>query len=135
MKKYSCSSWKFNSHVFVLLLLASTPVWGFIQKKTRLSFAMCMLSLTFTSLLKRHKIIDFLCSTGMFPWAMLATTPLFCYPNWPRAIFRAVPRAMRLLTPDDESDDTQPSPHCLYPKEYVKSEEVCILCTQGICQV
>ncbi|XP_070186460.1 vitamin K-dependent gamma-carboxylase-like isoform X2 [Littorina saxatilis] len=69
-----------------------------------------------------HLMNSQLFSIGMFPWAMLGTIPLFCYPNWPRPLFRLVPRAMRILTPDDDSDDRQPSPHCLYPKESVKPE-------------
>ncbi|KAK7493351.1 hypothetical protein BaRGS_00015477 [Batillaria attramentaria] len=69
-----------------------------------------------------HLMNSQLFSIGMFPWVMLATQPLFCYANWPRPIFRRIPRAMRLLTPDDDDTDTQPSSHCIYPKEYVKPE-------------
>ncbi|KAK7493352.1 hypothetical protein BaRGS_00015478, partial [Batillaria attramentaria] len=68
-------------------------------------------------------VTEVVCVTGLFPWVMLATQPLFCYANWPRPIFRRIPRAMRLLTPDDDTD-TQPSSHCIYPKEYVKPEMV-----------
>lgn len=54
---------------------------------------------------------------------MLATQPLFCNADWPRAVFRRIPHALRLLTPDVD-EDTQPSSHCLYPKTYIKPENV-----------
>ncbi|KAL8587542.1 hypothetical protein ACOMHN_000948 [Nucella lapillus] len=59
---------------------------------------------------------------GMFPYAMMALTPLFFYANWPRSMFRMIPRSMRILTPDDDDDDTQPSQHCLYTKDQAKAE-------------
>ncbi|PVD37474.1 hypothetical protein C0Q70_00064 [Pomacea canaliculata] len=68
-----------------------------------------------------HLMNSQLFSIGMFPWMMLATQPLFCNADWPRAVFRRIPHALRLLTPDVD-EDTQPSSHCLYPKTYIKPE-------------
>nr|AAK97782.1 vitamin K-dependent gamma-glutamyl carboxylase [Conus textile] len=61
-------------------------------------------------------------SIGMFPYAMLGLTPVFFYANWPRALFRRIPRSLRILTPDDGEDDTLPSEKCLYTKEQAKPE-------------
>lgn len=30
-------------------------------------------------------------SIGMFPWTMLATMPIFCYPDWPKKIINTLP--------------------------------------------
>ncbi|XP_012934732.1 vitamin K-dependent gamma-carboxylase [Aplysia californica] len=61
-------------------------------------------------------------SIGMFPYACIATQFLFCYGDWPRRLFRLVPPALRLFTPDDL--ELQPSGHCVYNKEDVMSENV-----------
>ena len=58
--------------------------------------------------------------TGMFPWAMLCTIPLFYYFDWPRAIFNSIPGSLRLVTPDDDADDLKPSLHCVYTKQEVE---------------
>ncbi|XP_064603539.1 vitamin K-dependent gamma-carboxylase-like [Liolophura sinensis] len=60
-------------------------------------------------------------SIGMFPWTMLATMPLFCYVDWPRALFRKFPSKLSCVLPLD--DPPQPSRHCVYSKEQVKPEE------------
>ncbi|KAL5019128.1 hypothetical protein ScPMuIL_004850 [Solemya velum] len=59
---------------------------------------------------------------GMFPWVMLATLPLFCYPGWPRPLFRRLPKCLGPILPLD--GESQTSLHCLYPKSQVKPEEV-----------
>ncbi|XP_076460151.1 vitamin K-dependent gamma-carboxylase-like [Babylonia areolata] len=75
-----------------------------------------LISFSFNSMNSR------LFAIGMFPYAMMALTPLFFYTTWPKAVFRCIPRSLRVVTPDDDDDDTQPSLHCLYTKEQAKSE-------------
>ncbi len=38
-------------------------------------------------------------SIGMFPWTMLATMPIFCYPDWPKKWFRLLPQRLRVVSP------------------------------------
>jgi len=57
----------------------------------------------------------------MFPWMMLATLPLFCYPDWPRVWLKKMPKIVSLILP--AAIDVQPSTHCVYDKKMVKSEE------------
>lgn len=52
-------------------------------------------------------------STGMFPYTMLATSPLFCYPDWPRRFFAHFPGFLRSVLPLT-SADCQPSTSCVY---------------------
>lgn len=50
---------------------------------------------------------------GMFPYAMLATLPLFCAYNWPKKLFSYLPNFMAQILPSQ--DAPQISPHCVYP--------------------
>lgn len=49
----------------------------------------------------------------MFSYTMLATSPLFCYPDWPRRFFARFPGFLRAVLPLT-SPDSQPSTSCLY---------------------
>lgn len=62
-------------------------------------------------------LYDFL---GMFPYAMLATLPLFCAVDWPRKVIPRLPKFFRVLF--STKTEIQPSSHCLYSKEEVKPE-------------
>lgn len=59
--------------------------------------------------------------SGMFPFMMLATLPLFCHADWPRALIQKLPRVLSPILPSDM--DLQPSNHCIYDKKMIKSEE------------
>ena len=70
------------------------------------------------------------CFSGMFPYVMLCTTPMFCYPNWPR-FSRLGYQAQRLLfalkmipkAPEEpEAPQLIANERCIYDKETVKSE-------------
>lgn len=54
-------------------------------------------------------------STGMFSYTMLATSPLFCYTDWPRRFFAHFPAFLRAVLPLT-SPDQQPSASCVYPE-------------------
>lgn len=55
---------------------------------------------------------------GMFPYAMLATIPIFFHNNWPRAFLsRHAPKWLY------KEGAVQFSPSCLYSKEEIKPEE------------
>ncbi|AWP15190.1 putative vitamin K-dependent gamma-carboxylase [Scophthalmus maximus] len=60
-----------------------------------------------------HCMNSQLFSIGMFPYAMLATSPLFCYPDWPRRFFSHFPACLRVVLPLS-SPDPQPSSSCVY---------------------
>ncbi|XP_034047407.1 vitamin K-dependent gamma-carboxylase isoform X1 [Thalassophryne amazonica] len=60
-----------------------------------------------------HCMNSQLFSIGMFPYTMLATSPLFCYPDWPRRFFSHFPAFLRVALPLT-SPDPQPSTSCLY---------------------
>lgn len=49
----------------------------------------------------------------MFPYTMLATSPLFCYPDWPRRFFGRFPGYLRAVLPIT-SAGSQPSTSCVY---------------------
>lgn len=49
----------------------------------------------------------------MFSYTMLATSPIFCYPDWPRRFFGRFPAFLRVVLPLT-SPDPQPSPSCVY---------------------
>lgn len=51
----------------------------------------------------------------MFPYTMLATSPLFCYPDWPRRFFARFPAFLRGALPFTTCD-LQPSTSCVYPE-------------------
>lgn len=54
-----------------------------------------------------------LSSSGMFSYTMLATSPIFCYPDWPRRFFGRFPAFLRAFLPLT-SPDIQPSTSCVY---------------------
>ena len=49
----------------------------------------------------------------MFSYTMLATSPLFCYPDWPRRFFGRFPGFLGAVLPLT-SPDAQPSTSCVY---------------------
>ena len=55
--------------------------------------------------------------TGMFPYCMLATLPVFCYADWPRTLLAKFPVSIqkRLLPTEIERNE-----HCIYPTDPVK---------------
>uniref|UniRef100_H3CUP1 Vitamin K-dependent gamma-carboxylase n=1 Tax=Tetraodon nigroviridis TaxID=99883 RepID=H3CUP1_TETNG len=60
-----------------------------------------------------HCMNSQLFSIGMFSYTMLATSPLFCYPDWPRRFFARFPGFLRAVLPLT-SPDSQPSTSCVY---------------------
>ncbi|XP_030598408.1 vitamin K-dependent gamma-carboxylase [Archocentrus centrarchus] len=60
-----------------------------------------------------HCMNSQLFSIGMFPYTMLATSPLFCYPDWPRRFFAHFPSFLRPVLPLT-LPGSQPSPSCVY---------------------
>ncbi|XP_067879063.1 vitamin K-dependent gamma-carboxylase isoform X2 [Heterodontus francisci] len=60
-----------------------------------------------------HCMNSQLFSIGMFSYTMLATSPLFCYPDWPRVIIRKFPAFLRVLLP--LADPPQHSDSCVHP--------------------
>ncbi|XP_026195617.1 vitamin K-dependent gamma-carboxylase [Anabas testudineus] len=62
-----------------------------------------------------HCMNSQLFSIGMFPYTMLATSPLFCYPDWPRRFFARFPAFLRGALPFTTCD-LQPSTSCVYPE-------------------
>ncbi|KAM9841200.1 vitamin K-dependent gamma-carboxylase [Aulostomus maculatus] len=63
-----------------------------------------------------HCMNSQLFSIGMFPYAMMATSPLFCYADWPRRFFGCFPSFLRAVLPLT-SQDLQPSASCVYPEK------------------
>lgn len=64
-----------------------------------------------------HCMNSQLFSIGMFSYTMLATSPLFCYPDWPRRFFARFPAFLRVVLPIT-SPDAQPSTSCVYPETH-----------------
>ncbi|TMS08540.1 Vitamin K-dependent gamma-carboxylase [Larimichthys crocea] len=60
-----------------------------------------------------HCMNSQLFSIGMFSYTMLATSPLFCYPDWPRRFFARFPAFLKAVLPLT-SPDSQPSTSCVY---------------------
>ncbi|XP_068430260.1 vitamin K-dependent gamma-carboxylase [Clinocottus analis] len=60
-----------------------------------------------------HCMNSQLFSIGMFSYTMLATSPLFCYTDWPRRFFARFPAFLRAILPLS-SPDPQPSASCVY---------------------
>uniref|UniRef100_A0A8D0DD15 Vitamin K-dependent gamma-carboxylase n=1 Tax=Sander lucioperca TaxID=283035 RepID=A0A8D0DD15_SANLU len=60
-----------------------------------------------------HCMNSQLFSIGMFSYTMLATSPLFCYADWPRKFFACFPEFLRAVLPLT-SPDPQPSTSCVY---------------------
>uniref|UniRef100_A0A8C9SK90 Gamma-glutamyl carboxylase n=1 Tax=Scleropages formosus TaxID=113540 RepID=A0A8C9SK90_SCLFO len=61
-----------------------------------------------------HCMNSQLFSIGMFAYTMLATSPLFCYPDWPRRFFRHFPACLGVFLPP-AAPLPQPSTSCVYP--------------------
>lgn len=59
---------------------------------------------------------------GMFSYTMLATSPLFCYPDWPRRFFARFPAFLRAALPLT-SPDPQPSTSCVYNEVHSTGSE------------
>lgn len=51
---------------------------------------------------------------GMFPYVMLASSPLFCYPEWPRKLVSHCPKGLQELLPLKTTP--QPSASCMYKR-------------------
>ncbi|KAM6986882.1 vitamin K-dependent gamma-carboxylase isoform 2-T2 [Aplochiton taeniatus] len=62
-----------------------------------------------------HCMNSQLFSIGMFSYTMLATSPLFSYPDWPRRFFARFPGFLRVVLPNTSSN-LQPSTSCIYPE-------------------
>lgn len=62
-----------------------------------------------------HCMNSQLFSIGMFPYTMLATSPVFCYPDWPRRFFGRFPEFLQPILPCISPAPT-PSSSCVYPK-------------------
>ncbi|KAJ8408631.1 hypothetical protein AAFF_G00252660 [Aldrovandia affinis] len=60
-----------------------------------------------------HCMNSQLFSIGMFAYAMLATTPLFCYPDWPRRFFGHFPACLWAVLPPI-GPAPQSSASCVY---------------------
>ena len=58
---------------------------------------------------------------GMFPYAMMATMPLFCAYNWPKKVLSCLPNFMARILPS--LDDPQTSTHCVYPVSTVSEDK------------
>lgn len=60
---------------------------------------------------------------GMFPYAMLATLPLFCAYDWPKRLFACTPNFIRKILPSQE--EPKASVHCVYPEsaKVLKSDQ------------
>lgn len=56
----------------------------------------------------------------MFAYTMLATSPLFCYPDWPRRFFGRFPAFLGGLLPLT-APEPQPSASCVYPEKVQKN--------------
>ena len=52
-------------------------------------------------------------TTGMFSYTMLATSPIFCYADWPRRFFAYFPAFLTVVSPFT-TPDPQPSTSCVY---------------------
>ncbi|XP_068130975.1 vitamin K-dependent gamma-carboxylase [Hyperolius riggenbachi] len=59
-----------------------------------------------------HCMNSQLFSIGMFSYTMLATSPLFCYPDWPRRLVSRMPRCLHWALP--HTQPPQRSPECVY---------------------
>lgn len=58
----------------------------------------------------------------MFSYTMLATSPLFCYPDWPRRFFSHFPAFLQGVLPFT-STDLQSSSSCVYAEARRASTE------------
>ncbi|XP_046901014.1 vitamin K-dependent gamma-carboxylase [Hypomesus transpacificus] len=60
-----------------------------------------------------HCMNSQLFSIGMFSYTMLATSPIFCYADWPRRFFAYFPAFLTVVLPFT-TPDPQPSISCVY---------------------
>ncbi|XP_068957189.1 vitamin K-dependent gamma-carboxylase isoform X2 [Petaurus breviceps papuanus] len=65
-----------------------------------------------------HCMNSQLFSIGMFPFVMLASSPLFCSPDWPRRLVSCSPWWLQGLLPS--TADAQPSLSCVYKRGRAK---------------
>ncbi|XP_043459796.1 vitamin K-dependent gamma-carboxylase isoform X1 [Prionailurus bengalensis] len=65
-----------------------------------------------------HCMNSQLFSIGMFPYVMLASSPLFCSPEWPRKLVSHFPERLQELLPLKAAP--QPSVSCVYKKSRAK---------------
>ncbi|CAJ0948335.1 unnamed protein product [Ranitomeya imitator] len=66
-----------------------------------------------------HCMNSQLFSIGMFSYTMLATSPLFCYPDWPRRLVSKFPRCLHWGLP--HTQPPQKSSECVYPGQKGKA--------------
>uniref|UniRef100_A0A672JID6 Vitamin K-dependent gamma-carboxylase n=1 Tax=Salarias fasciatus TaxID=181472 RepID=A0A672JID6_SALFA len=69
-----------------------------------------------------HCMNSQLFSIGMFSYTMLATSPLFCYPDWPRRFFDRFPSFLKAVLPLT-SAEPQRSTSCVYQGDQTSSGE------------
>lgn len=69
-----------------------------------------------------HCMNSQLFSIGMFPYAMLATSPLFCYTDWPRRFFARFPDFLKPVLPFT-SVDMKSSTSCVYSEVQRSTEQ------------
>ncbi|XP_022359868.1 vitamin K-dependent gamma-carboxylase isoform X1 [Enhydra lutris kenyoni] len=65
-----------------------------------------------------HCMNSQLFSIGMFPYVMLASSPLFCSPEWPRKLVSRFPERLQELLPLKATP--QPSVSCMYKRSRAK---------------
>ncbi|XP_034515355.1 vitamin K-dependent gamma-carboxylase isoform X2 [Ailuropoda melanoleuca] len=65
-----------------------------------------------------HCMNSQLFSIGMFPYVMLASSPLFCSPEWPRKLVSRFPERLQELLPLKAAP--QPSVSCVYKRSRAK---------------
>ncbi|KAF6103507.1 gamma-glutamyl carboxylase [Phyllostomus discolor] len=68
-----------------------------------------------------HCMNSQLFSIGMFPYVMLASSPLFCSPEWPRKLVSNCPKRLQELLPLKAAP--QPSASCMYKRNRAKGGE------------
>lgn len=66
-----------------------------------------------------HCMNSQLFSIGMFPYVMLASSPLFCSTEWPRKLVARCPKWLQELLPT--KDAPRPSPCCVYKRTRAKA--------------
>lgn len=55
------------------------------------------------------------CLSGMFPYVMLVTMPIFSAPDWPKRVMSRLPACLQPLLPS--LTEAQPSADCFYPPQ------------------
>lgn len=64
------------------------------------------------------RCLFFLTFLGMFPYVMLASSPLFCSPEWPRRLLSHCPKRLQDFLPLKAAP--QPSTSCVYKRSRAK---------------